>query len=142
MTQKLYTLHNKEDLIRCYPIMKELRPHLSLEEYLSIYEVAHQSNGYEIVAIEENGNILALMGYRFISDYVRGKYLYIDDLVTTEAARSKGFGAQLLKYAEELALESEVSVLRLCTGLTNEGGIKFYEHNGWSKRSYAYVKRI
>lgn len=140
--KKIFIAKTNEELESCLNLMKELRPHLSLEDYLSIYEHAHKNDGYEIVAIEEDNTVLALMGYRFLYDYVRGKHVYIDDLVSTEKARSMGLGAELLKYAEKVASENECNVLRLCTGIDNDRGVKFYEKNGWSKRAFAYTKKL
>ncbi len=142
MGKRVFTVSSRVDLERCYPLMKELRPHLSYEDYLTIYDDAHSTGGYEIVAIEENGEILAVMGYRFLSDFVRGKHLYIDDLVTAEKARSKGWGRELLRFAEELAYTNGCKSLRLCTGVENERGVSFYERNGWVKRAFAFTKKL
>lgn len=142
MQKNLFTVQSREELQRCFSIMKELRPHLTPEEYLNIYDHAHAADTYRIVALEVDDKIVAAMGYRFLWDYVRGRHLYIDDLVTSSAVRSKGYGAELLQYAEQLARESGCLVLRLCTGTENHGGIRFYERNGWTKRSYAYVKKV
>lgn len=142
MEKHIFSVKSKEDLKRCYPVMKELRPHLSFEDYISIYEVAHSADGYEIVAIEDKGQILAVMGYRFLSDYVRGKHVYVDDLVSTEKTRSQGLGAELLKFAEKIAESNGCESLRLCTGVENERGIKFYDRNGWVKRAFAYTKKL
>ncbi len=122
--------------------MKELRPQLSFESYIAIYEQAHAADGHAIVAIEKDNNILAVMGYRFLWDFVRGKHLYIDDLVSTESARSKGFGAELLKFAEKLAADSKCTGMRLCAGIENARGSHFYNCNGWTKRAFAYVKKL
>lgn len=142
MERRIFTVDNKIDLERCYPVMKELRPHLRFEDYISIYKESHSSDGYQIVAIEDKGKILAVMGYRFLSDYVRGKHVYIDDLVSTENARSNGLGAELLKFAEEIGKHAGSQSLRLCTGIENERGVKFYDRNGWTKRAFAYTKKI
>lgn len=142
MGKRLFTIKDKKDLERCYPVMKELRPHLNFEDYISIYDDSHKANGYEIVAVEQDGQILAVMGYRFLSDYVRGKHIYIDDLVATENSRSKGLGAELLKFAEDVAQKNNCKSLRLCTGIENEGGVKFYDRNGWTKRAFAYTKKL
>lgn len=138
----IFIAKTNNELEKCFPVMKELRPHLNIENYFSIYENAHRTDGYEIVIIEDHGEVQALMGYRILYDYVRGKHVYIDDLVSTEKSRSKGFGAELLKYAENIARQQNCTTLRLCTGLDNSGGIKFYEKHGWSKRSFAYTKKI
>ncbi|MGZ3723259.1 MAG: GNAT family N-acetyltransferase [Bdellovibrionales bacterium] len=50
-------------------------------------------------------------------------------------------GAELLKFAEKVAQHNDCKSLRLCTGLENARGIQFYDRNGWTKRSFAYVKK-
>lgn len=142
MEKRIFTVKNKNELERCYPVMKELRPQLSFDDYISIYNESHTADGYEIVAVEEKGQILAVMGYRFLSDYVRGKHVYVDDLVSTEKARSQGLGAELLKFAEKIAESNGCKSLRLCTGIENERGVKFYDRNGWTKRAFAYTKKL
>lgn len=142
MGKRIFTVKKKVDLERCYPVMKELRPHLSFEDYISIYEESHKADGYEIIAIEDQGQILAVMGYRFLSDYVRGKHVYIDDLVSSEKVRSKGLGSELLQFAEEIAQTNGCKSLRLCTGIENDRGVQFYDRNGWTKRAYAYTKKL
>ena len=133
---------DNNDLERFYPVMKELRKDLILTDYLNICEKAIATSGYEIVAIEKNDQILAVMGYRVLYDFVHGKHLYIDDLVSTESHRSQGLGAQLLKYAENLAKELNCKGLRLCTGIENELGKKFYEREGWYLRAVVYKKKL
>lgn len=139
---KTFVVKTEADLKRCFPLIKELRTHLSWEDFSSIYKDTHDHAGYEIVAVEEDGQILALMGYRFLSDFIRGKHIYVDDLVTTEKSRSKGLGADLLRYAEDLAKRTGCKSLRLCTGIENEQGVKFYERNGWTKRAFAFSKKL
>jgi GNAT superfamily N-acetyltransferase len=142
MGKRIYAISSEYDFECSFPVMKELRPHLSYADYKEIYQHAHTSDGYQIIALEENGKIAALMGYRVLSDFVRGKHLYIDDLVSTQKARSKGLGTELLKYAENLAEQLDCKILRLCTGIENERGAIFYERNGWTKRAYAYTKKL
>lgn len=133
---------DKNDLERFYPVMKELRKDLSYTDYLNIYENANARDGYEVVAIESDKKVLAVMGYRVLHDFVHGKHLYIDDLVSTESYRSQGLGAKLLNYAEDLATKLECKGLRLCTGIENEMGKKFYERHGWNLRAVAYKKKL
>lgn len=139
---KFVKIQNREELERCFPVMKELRPHLNVQEYLEIYRHAHAMDGYEIVAMEQDGQIVAVMGYRILYDFVRGRHLYIDDLVSTEKLRSKGFGAALLKHAEVISKDLNCKSMRLCAVLENEPGIKFYEKNHWTKRAYAFTKKV
>ena len=129
-----------DDLKQFFPVLKELRPHLNLDDYLEIYKNAKASDQYELIALVSEEKILGVMGYRILYDFVRGRHLYIDDLVAVE--KSKGVGATLLEFAEKKALELNCTGgLRLCAVLENTRGIDFYEKNGWTKRAYAFVKK-
>jgi GNAT superfamily N-acetyltransferase len=139
---KIIKARSKNDLEKFYPVMKELRKDLSFENYCMLYNEANKTDGYQIVAIEDDGKVLAVMGYRILHDFVHGKHVYIDDLVSTESHRSKGLGAKLLEYAEVIAREFNCRGLRLCTGIENELGKKFYERHGWSLGSVAYKKKL
>lgn len=131
-----------EDLERCYSIIKELRKDLSFSDYLSVYENAHKADGYEMATLEGEGQVFAAMGFRILHDFVHGKHLYIDDLVVTEGQRSKGHGATLLRYAEKLGENLGCKILRLCTGIENEMGKKFYERNDWNLRAVVFKKKL
>ncbi len=139
---KFYIASSENDLKRCFTVIQELRPHLDVETFLKYCAEANNQDQYQILVAEDDGKIMAAMGYRFLTDLVRGRHVYIDDLVTTAEARSQGLGSLLLKKAEEIAVNGNCKSLRLCTGLDNAGGIQFYEREGWSKRAYAYTKKI
>lgn len=132
---------SRDDLERVFPVLASLRANLTLEDFLDLFSKA-ELEGYKPVSAEMNGECLGLLGYRFTTDFIRGRHLYVDDLVTSERNRSAGVGAKLLRHAEQLAEQSGVSTLRLCTGSENDRGKKFYEREGWSLRAVAYNKKI
>jgi GNAT superfamily N-acetyltransferase len=142
MIQPIRTLESPEDLERAYSVMRELRQTLRWEDFLSLYKSAKEHDHYEIVGITQDGRVVAVMGYRILFDFVHGKHVYIDDLVTTESCRSKGYGAQLLSFAEEEAKRQGCQGLRLCTGVENESGKRFYERHDWAPRALAYKKQL
>jgi len=140
---KLITVSSKVELEKCYPVMKELRKDLTLSNFLSMYEKAHAENGYQvIVAKNEAGAIVGVMGLRILNDLVHGRHVYIDDLVSSEKFRSKGLGSLFLVHAESYARENDCTNLRLCTGIDNENGKRFYERNNWSIRAVVFKKKI
>ncbi len=141
-TYSISKAQSESDLERLYSVIKELRKELTLPDFISLYKLAHESNGYEIVALECHGKVLAVMGYRILYDFVHGKHIYIDDLVSIPEERSKGFGRRLLEYAEKLAIDLECNGLRLCAGIDNELGKKFYEKNNWKLRAVVYKKKL
>jgi ribosomal protein S18 acetylase RimI-like enzyme len=125
-----------------FPLLKELRPHLDLASFTKLYAEARSTSGYQILGIEEHGELLALMGYRILTDFVHGRHLYIDDLITAPHVRSRGLGAMLLQEAERIALDNGCQGLRLCTGIDNEAGKRFYEKNLWQLRAVAFKKKL
>ncbi len=58
---------------------------------------------------------------------------YIRRIVVREDMRSKGIGAQLLTFVEEMTLSSGLPNVFLLTTTTNDKAIKFYEKNGYQK---------
>ncbi len=133
---------DSNDLKRFFELLKELRPHLTLVSFKKIFSEAQKSSSYQMIGIEDETGLVALMGYRILHDFVHGKHIYIDDLVSKEASRSKGYGTILLKHAEEIAKENGCTNLRLCTGIENEAGKKFYEKNNWNLRAVVYKKKM
>ena len=109
---------------------------------MSLYESAKEKDGYTLIGAYDGDSCVGVMGYRILYDFVHGKHLYVDDLVVTAAKRSSGIGAELLKFAETIAKEHACKGLRLCTGVENERGRRFYERLGWSPRALAYKKSI
>ena len=132
----------RQDLELFYPVMRELRPHICYSQFIELYDAAHAADGYELIGVEEDGKLVAAMGYRVLTDYVHGRHLYIDDLVVAESHRSKGLGAQLLRESENIARDLGCSNLRLSTGKENEGGMRFYDREGWTLRSVTYKKTV
>jgi ribosomal protein S18 acetylase RimI-like enzyme len=131
-----------DDLHRAYEVVKELRPHLSEEEFSRLAKLAKVADGYRLIARESKGELLAVMGYRILHDLVHGSHVYVDDLVTKSSSRSLGHGAELLRFAEAEARRLGLTGLRLSTGIENEGARKFYEREGWEMRSSTFTKKV
>ena len=55
-----------------------------------------------------------------------GKILYIDDLITKEKERGKGYSKILLEYVIQIARENLCNEVHLDTGYTRHVAHKFY----------------
>ena len=52
-------------ILRCYPVMSQLRPHIREDEFVG--RVARlQKQGYKLAYLEAGSRIRALAGYRFM----------------------------------------------------------------------------
>jgi GNAT superfamily N-acetyltransferase len=139
---RIRILELPEGLDDIFEVVKELRPHLDLNDFKRYVMLAHAADGYRVVVTEDKGQPIAMMGYRILHDLAHGSHLYIDDLVTTKAVRSSGHGTALLKFAEAECRRLGLTGLRLCTGVENKEARKFYEREGWEARSIAYKKKV
>jgi len=122
----------------CYDLMRQLRPHLtSVEEFVARWR-SQSVDGYRIVAVWlEQGPYpgpksgpCALAGYRITENLVHGKFLYVDDLVSDQAERSRGYGAKLLDKLKEEGRALGCKKLVLDTGLDNALAHRFYYRQG------------
>lgn len=125
-----------------FNLMTQLRPHIALESFRNIVHAAQAESNYQLIGLLDNNELVALMGYRVLTDFVHGRHLYVDDLVTNQKIRSKGFGARMLQQAEVIAQENGCSNLRLSTGIDNERGKEFYLKNGWNLRAIVLKKKL
>lgn len=131
-----------ENIESVYPLMKQLRPNLTLEQFTTVHNQAKAADQYTLWGYFDQDNCVGLMGARLLYDYVHLKHLYIDDLVVDEKQRSSGVGAKLLKHAEQIAQKENCTGLRLCTGSENVRGIQFYEKQQWKQRALVFKKKF
>ena len=91
MAPEVREMASDEEVASTFPVMCQLRPHLGEEGYVErIREVCQ--GGYRLAVVVDEGQVRCVAGFR-IQDYVYcGKHLYVDDLVTDEGSRSKGYG--------------------------------------------------
>lgn len=138
----LREIESPVDLERAFAIIRELRPRLSLEDFLEIRHAARSRDEYRLIGIFEDECCLSIMGFRILFDFVHGRHLYVDDLVTTATQRSRGLGRRLLEFAEDEANRLDCETIRLCTGIENADGIRFYRKNGWENRALVFKKKL
>ena len=115
---------------RCHPLMSLLRPHLDCAEFVSTVQRLQGDHGYQLVQLEEDGQLRALAGIRIGEWLHRGRYLEIEDLVTAEADRSRGHGRAVLVWIADHARAQGCTQLRLVSGLRRHHAHRFYEREG------------
>jgi ribosomal protein S18 acetylase RimI-like enzyme len=123
-------VETEQELRACYPVMKELRPHLVSEDAFVAQVMRQREQNYRILAVWDKDEVVALAGYRYQENTVYGRFLYVDDLVSAEAHRSRRWGALLLEKLTVFAQEAQCARLVLDTGLTNVLAQRFYFREG------------
>jgi CBS domain-containing protein len=95
--------HMDAEILETYEVMRKLRPDVSPDEYLPAVRRLMAQEGYRLVAVTEDGQVRAVAGYRPMEMLYCGRILCIDDLITDERVRSRGFGRQALDWLKEAA---------------------------------------
>ena len=135
-------VETEQELRACYPVMKELRPHLPSEDAFVAQIMRQYEQHYRILAVWDEGEVVALAGYRYQENTVYGRFLYVDDLIAAEQHRSRRWGALLLAKLTVFAQESQCARLVLDTGLTNVLAQRFYFREGLQITSFHFVKTL
>ncbi len=132
---------NDTEISACFPVMRQLRPHISEEAFLPRIREQQQS-GYQLAYIEDEGEIVAVAGFRLGLNLAWGRFLYVDDLVTLSSKRSSGYGKRLLSWLHDYAVEHGCEQLHLDSGMQREEAHRFYLREGMSKASYHFVDSL
>jgi GNAT superfamily N-acetyltransferase len=119
----------EEEINRCFPVMHQLRPTLLAEEFVSRIKV-QQAEGYQLAFLEEDGAVASVAGFRLQTLLWSGRSLYVDDLVTDAAQRSKGHGEAMLAWLIALAREADCTTFMLDSGTHRHEAHAFYFRNG------------
>lgn len=114
-----------EEIAACFDVMRELRPHLTPEEFARRVKV-QMEEGYHLARLESGGKVRAVTGFRIQHNLVWGRFLYVDDLVTTAEDRSKGHGQALFAWLIERAKSEGCEELHLDSGVQRFPAHRFY----------------
>ena len=129
------------EIENCFKVMAELRPHLSANEFLATVR-AMESEGFCLAFIENDGVVVAVAGYRIYTNLFMGKHCYVDDLVTGESQRSKGFGERLIHWLRAEAQAADCAVFHLDSGTQRDQAHKFYFAQGLTIASYHFSEAL
>ena len=121
--------------------MRELRTHLSFEQFRDRYERA-RPEGYRVAAVFEDDECRAVAGYRLMHNLVSGFHIYVDDLVTAERWRSHGYGRELNDYLVARASAEGCESLQLDSATYRRDAHRFYFRERYSIWSFHFVRPV
>jgi len=110
-------------------------------DYRGKMERVFAGGGQMCVAVEGE-RVLGIAVYRISENTFAGLHLYVDDLVTDEAERSKGVGQTLMSHLERLARQSGCEKLVLDSGTQRRQAHKFYFREGMVVTSFHFEKPL
>jgi len=128
-----------KELEPIYDVLGQLRKELSYKEFEDlIYDMRHME--YKMIGLLERGELITYAGVAVQTNLYHKRHLYVYDLVTDEAHRGKGYAKEMLAYLVDYAKTAMCENIVLSSGFSKEGAHKFYEKNGFEKKSFVFLK--
>ena len=89
---------------------------------------------YHLIVCEEEGRIVSSCTCLVVPNLTHGvrPYVLIENVVTHEDYRGKGYATKCLDYAKEIANANNCYKMMLMTGSKKPSTLKFYENAGYS----------
>ncbi|MES2186253.1 MAG: GNAT family N-acetyltransferase [Pseudomonadota bacterium] len=130
------------ELRACWPVMHQLRPHLQDADGFIGRVQRMRGDRYRILAAWQGESVVALGGYHLMDNFIHGRFLYVDDLVTRDTARGCGWGARLMEEMAAIARQSGCASLVLDTALSNALAQRFYFRQGLLTRAIRFSREL
>jgi len=128
MTTAIALATTDPEILSCFPVMLQLRPHLVESEFVDRIR-RQQKEGYMLAFLADNGRVQSVAGFRIQECLYSGRFLYVDDLATDASTRSKGYGTQLFQWLVDHARKNGCEALRLDSGVQRFAAHRFYLAN-------------
>ncbi len=137
-----------DDLQELY--LKHLTPfppqeHQEKEDWIKLIEKLKLNEDYHLLVYEEDGKVISsvtLIVIRNLTHNLR-PYSVIENVVTLNEYRNKGYASMLIEYASNIAKTEKCYKIMLMTGSKKESTLNFYKQNGFSVgEKTACLKRI
>ncbi|MCM3711929.1 GNAT family N-acetyltransferase [Sporosarcina luteola] len=142
-TSAIKELHSHKEFLEAFPVMNQLRTHLDEKAYLDLVAEAKEKDMYRLVALYDQGEIVAVTGFKPMITLYYGRFVWVCDLVTDKNKRSHGYGEKLLLYVQDWAKGNGYGSVALSSGLQRTDAHRFYEEKmDYDKVSYVFKKEI
>ena len=100
------------------------------------------AEGAEMAVLFADGAVRSLAVYRSHHTTFHGLRFNVDDLVTEEADRGRGFGARMLAWCENRARERGCDALDLESAVHRAGAHRFYFRAGLTIFTFGFTKPL
>ena len=130
-----------KELQNVYDVLSQLRVDLSYKQFEDlIYDMRHME--YKMIGIMDADKLITYAGVCVQTNLYHKRHLYVFDLVTDEKYRGKGYGKMMLDYLVDYAKMGMCENIVLSSGFAKEDAHKFYEKNGFDKKSFVFLKTL
>lgn len=142
-TLTINELQSQMEILDAFSVMKQLRTHLDEKTYLGLVSEAKEKDTYRLFALYDQGEVVAVTGFKPMTTLSSGRFVWICDLVTDKNKRSNGYGEKLLSFVEKWAKDNGYENVSLSSGLQRVDAHRFYEERmDYDKVSYVFKKPL
>lgn len=101
----------------------------------SLWNEILADKNHHIVVAEENGEIVSSCVCVIVPNLTHNQqsYALVENVVTHEAYRGKGYATACLDYAKKIAEENNCYKIMLMTGSKRDSTLRFYERAGYNR---------
>jgi GNAT superfamily N-acetyltransferase len=125
-----------------YDVMVQLRPHISRDQYVPFVQRLVANERFNLAALIDDGVVRAVAGYRVMEMLYCGRMMYIDDLVTDERVRSRGYGKVLLDWLKAEARAARCTEVQLISRVTREEAHRFYFREDFGIEAFHFRAKL
>lgn len=118
------------DLRAVWPLVSQLRPEFDEDRFVAQMRRQIAEGCRATVLFDEDGKPRAFACWRVMEMLAVGKHVYVDDLVTDSAVRSRGFGKRMLDWLKAEAGRLGCVRLQLDSGTHRQDAHAFYLREG------------
>ena len=127
----------EEDLIGLLELYTQLHDNpmpIQDEKLMPLWESILSNPDHHVLLGQENSKIISSCVVMVIRNLTHGQrpYALIENVITHEAYRNRGYATMLLNYAKELAISENCYKIMLLTGAKKESTLNFYHKAGYN----------
>lgn len=123
-----------KQLLELYLYLHEKEVPEDSEHLQNTWNQIMQDENHHLIVCEEDGVIVASCVCVIIPNLTRNirPYAFVENVVTHEAYRGKGYATKCLDFAKEIAKEAGCYKMMLLTGSKEEKTLNFYKNAGYN----------
>ncbi|EWY38974.1 GCN5 family acetyltransferase [Skermanella stibiiresistens SB22] len=133
---------NDADIGASFAVMRELRTQYEDPAAYRDQIRRQMDDGYNLALLWFNGEVAGCAGFRVHETLSRGKYMYVEDLVTSAKQRSHGFGDKLFDWLQGQARERGCAQMEIISGVQRGDAHRFYHRKRMTIKAFQLVLPI
>lgn len=143
MTIKIKEFTTKAEIMLGFPIIHQLYSKMDEKTYASYIDEMLEGNNYHMIgAYDEKNKLVGVASYWILTRFYCGRYIQIGNMVVDKNCRSRGIGAQLLKFVEDKGREKGCQTFILDSYTENKKSHKLYFNEGFFVEGLHFMKKL